>query len=327
MRSDITRMVDALALGDAAMVTAIEDLVDLDSFYSFWAVEAITAHWDGYAGNNNNFFVYGDPDTGKFTFMPWGADQLFGDAFGQNDPGLTRSELTHRLYMHAPTRERYLERYGEILDTVWDDIEILTEIDRMEALIRPAIPSDETQRFDEALTGLREAINGREELLRDGLNAAGPDDADAVADPLCFEKSGSLTATFSSVPFGTGGSGQATLDVTIDGQDITFDNVTAGAGPDDDRPGNSVIYFIGQTSTNQNAIAFVSMPNSRARPGAIDVTDTAIEAAILFFAPDSEEIEDVYFMSGAMTLDSGSSSPGSTWQGSLDLDLWGVPFL
>ena len=35
----------------------IGELVDLDSFFTFWAVEGLLGFWDGYSGNYNNFFT------------------------------------------------------------------------------------------------------------------------------------------------------------------------------------------------------------------------------------------------------------------------------
>ncbi|MEZ4366923.1 MAG: CotH kinase family protein [Kofleriaceae bacterium] len=75
----LERVRAALALADDdAMAAAVEAAVDVDRFLRFWAIETMTAHWDGYAGNDNNFFVYADPTGGKLTFLPWGTDQLFG---------------------------------------------------------------------------------------------------------------------------------------------------------------------------------------------------------------------------------------------------------
>ena len=43
------------------------------------AVENFLGHWDGYTGPNvNNYFVRSNT-RGKFTFIPWGADQTFGE--------------------------------------------------------------------------------------------------------------------------------------------------------------------------------------------------------------------------------------------------------
>lgn len=36
------------------------------------AAEVLVAHWDGYAGNLNNTYLYADPSDGRFRFVPWG---------------------------------------------------------------------------------------------------------------------------------------------------------------------------------------------------------------------------------------------------------------
>ena len=33
-------------------------------------------HWDGYAGDRNNYHFYREPD-GRFVFIPWGTDDTF----------------------------------------------------------------------------------------------------------------------------------------------------------------------------------------------------------------------------------------------------------
>jgi hypothetical protein len=43
---------------DAQRLTAIQGLVDLDDFLTFWAAEGIVGHWDGYADDQNNFWFY-----------------------------------------------------------------------------------------------------------------------------------------------------------------------------------------------------------------------------------------------------------------------------
>ena len=91
----------------------IGELVDLDSFFTFWAVEGLLGFWDGYSGNHNNFFTYFNPQDGKFHFLPWGADALF-DKFSELDydpkaPISVKSKgmIAHKLYQSKSGRERY----------------------------------------------------------------------------------------------------------------------------------------------------------------------------------------------------------------------------
>ncbi|MBB75793.1 MAG: hypothetical protein CMJ75_14905 [Planctomycetaceae bacterium] len=122
---------------------AIAELVDLDAFYRFWAVESLLGFWDGYSGNRNNYFVYLDSQDEKFHFMPWGADALF-EKFSPIDrtPNLplsvkTTGRVAYRLYQGQATRQRYAQEMRELLDRYWDEAALLAETERIETMLRP----------------------------------------------------------------------------------------------------------------------------------------------------------------------------------------------
>ena len=60
-------------------------MLDLDQFIKLYAMEFFLKHWDGYADNTNNTYVYNDVnaveapgvDNVKFKMIPWGLDQTF----------------------------------------------------------------------------------------------------------------------------------------------------------------------------------------------------------------------------------------------------------
>jgi hypothetical protein len=54
-------------------------ILDVDLFASYHAMEAILCHWDGYSFNRNNYRLYFDPASRKFSFFLHGMDQAFGD--------------------------------------------------------------------------------------------------------------------------------------------------------------------------------------------------------------------------------------------------------
>ena len=55
-------MVAALQDPSDAGLEALSKAVDLDRFLSFWATEVLVGHWDGYAGDRNNYQFYREPD-------------------------------------------------------------------------------------------------------------------------------------------------------------------------------------------------------------------------------------------------------------------------
>ena len=147
-RTKIQRLIDVLSTKQTTE-EAIGELVDLDAFYRFWATESLLGFWDGYAGNNNNFFVYLHPDTDKFHFVPWGADSLFLKhsklEFRQDARApisvKTQGLIAHKLYQLESGRERYAKTMMEILNTHWNEEVLLAELDSISALITPHLIS------------------------------------------------------------------------------------------------------------------------------------------------------------------------------------------
>ena len=139
--SDIDAVVAALQDPSPAGLEALADIIDIDRFLTFWAVEVLVGHWDGYAGNRNNFYVYREPDA-PFVFIPWGADQVFTSIDGPFDdfvspPSVTaHGAIAHRLYRDDAMRAAYVGRLKQLLDTVWNEEELLGLADEMAAIVQ-----------------------------------------------------------------------------------------------------------------------------------------------------------------------------------------------
>ena len=142
-RQKIQQLIDVLDNPDENIETVIGQLVDLDSFYTFWAMEGLAGFWDGYSGNANNFFIYLNPETDKFHFIPWGADSLF-EKFSPirddtEDPVSVKIQglVTRRLYQSESGRQRYEQALRKILERHWNEPTLLAETERIEALLKP----------------------------------------------------------------------------------------------------------------------------------------------------------------------------------------------
>ena len=174
--SDLAAVAEVVATAsDEDYRDAIEELVDVDQLLTYWAIEALTAHWDGYAyditapgrvppparppGNPrpNNFYAYHDPETGRFVFIPHGADLAFGLGAGPNydvDPSTPvlvppkeQATIAARLWEDPAFRVELAERIRWVLDEIWD-VQALTErADLLAGLIRA-----------DGLTGSREFV-------------------------------------------------------------------------------------------------------------------------------------------------------------------------
>ena len=192
-REKINALIDVL-LEDNVTEQAIGEHVDLDSFYQFWAIEGLLGFWDGYSGNNNNFFVYLNPDTDKFHFLPWGADSLF-TKFSmldfQRDPHKpisvkTQGLIAHKLYQLEEGRERYKKTLMDILENHWNEEQLLSELDRISEMIEPhMIPAQRSIHVQERW-GEGKTISFSEKLdeTRDFIRVRKSEILDEIADGM-----------------------------------------------------------------------------------------------------------------------------------------------
>jgi len=122
---------------------AIGELVDLDSFYEFWALEGLVGFWDGYAANRNNYFMYLNPVSGKFHFLPWGADCMFEKysrlKVDRRAPISVKTQgmIAYRLYQIESCRNRYAKTIKRLMDKHWNERDLLAEAKRVNNMLAP----------------------------------------------------------------------------------------------------------------------------------------------------------------------------------------------
>ena len=324
-RGDIEALVPVMELPDGQFLAALEPLVDVDEFINFWAMELLITHVDGYARNTNNFYMYHDPATGRFNFIPWGIDSiLFPEWVWNIQPGWEEEPLpgsvwavgalARRLYLHPETQAKYLARLAELLETVWDEELLLAETDRMEELLTFYLSADETDKFYESLSWVRFYIVERRGHLAPIL-AQAPEVWDLpLRDPWCVDQIGQLEASFSTTwgtldapnPFWTG---QGTLALAMDdGTQYTAVNVGATAGLDKGEDGKDpapVINVIAWLDDDTALVVGVGVQEGAFSPGAhdIDWTDVSGWVVHIIFVDGQEEPDfEIVGMVGEGTL-------------------------
>src|SRR5205807_9889049 len=113
--ADLKNLIDAVHDNNVKQrFTKMHNILDMDKFISYLALEVITWDWDGYPMNRNNYRIYHDPKRDKIVFFPSGMDQMFGDPGGPILPGFQGAVA--RAVIETPEgRERYLARLAEIM--------------------------------------------------------------------------------------------------------------------------------------------------------------------------------------------------------------------
>ena len=136
-RSDLQAVADAMALDDEAMMDVLPQLLDVDEFIRFWAMETLLGAWDSASGNANNFYLYHSPDDGLFHFIPWGADTAFRGTHPLKPgsaPLYRNFRLAERLYGMPEYRQQYLDALEDLLANHWDEEAMQLEIERVMVL-------------------------------------------------------------------------------------------------------------------------------------------------------------------------------------------------
>lgn len=186
-RTDLSALADVLTrASDEEFPARLGEVLDVEEWLTYWAVEALVDHFDGYArpkdgGGDprgpNNWYAYCDPVTGRFSILPHGADQAF--TFKTHEPDASPDPLAllaARSAAHPDLRARWFDRMREILDTVWDGPALAARLDAAVRRIRPSVaeggedPGSTLSRFDTAVADARRFLLTRRETVLERLS-------------------------------------------------------------------------------------------------------------------------------------------------------------
>lgn len=321
-KPEIDAMLAAMSAPDDQLLAQLAPLIDVDEYIRMWATEVLIGHWDGYASNTNNFFLYQDPTDGLLHFMPWGADAVF------QDPNAAvvaaTGVLARRLYLLPETQQRYLDELDALVADVWDESALLEEVDRMEALITPIADPDGTLGLAAQIGTVRQFITERQASIASQLAAGPPPWTQELRGPICFADVGHVELSFATT-WGSVNSpnpwiaGTATINATYRGSPVTFTATASVAGLGED--GNPLIAPIGLLPDNSVIYIGLGMAPAKVAPGtrAIDLVEVT---GFVFHAPANGDPGSVIaYLRGTLNLTAASMVQGAPVTGTVSADM------
>lgn len=335
---EVTRLVEALQSEDDVLLVELQDVMDVEEFLTFWASEVLLGHWDGYSGNQNNFFLYGDPDDGdKAHFIAWGADSTMAPSIlgyqGGPQPLSVAAYgfLTRRIYNHPEGRVLYLAELQRILDEVWDESFLLDELARMDTLIDPFLFEEERQRQEDGVTASRAFIEGRRAALEADIPNAIDEWQEPFRLPFCAAPAGAVDITFSTtfgswVTDNTFATGTGTLAGTLAGAPLNGTQVGAAAGVDVNVPGGDQSLIVGAVNLDDARVfAYVLVVDTDDFvPGVVLPVNDARVQLVLFDTVDGSNQGRAY--DGTLTFTEASTAPGAPVVGTVHGELIQIGF-
>ncbi len=331
-----------------ARLAAVKQRVDYDKFLTFWAMEGLLGHWDGYTGNSNNWWVYANPQNdGRFEFMPWSLDDILGGGnrllMAQGVAPLLNlgSALSVGLYEIPSVRQDLMNRILELFDSVWNTDLILERIAVMEATIS-GVAGDLSAEIDPTRQWILDRRSHFEaefgEMVAGELVLTPPAGSPTLVPKFCLDTTGTLHAEFTAywgtinkpppAPFGEGDLSLEIVDVNLD-PTIQVSGIVAG----DDGPsatGWPTLLILVVTGTQQIRAFNLDLDAWYFQPGTDIAFPDSIASQMVALVPipgggimiPAGVLSDV-----VATLDQVNTTPGGSISGSLDatLNVWIPP--
>jgi len=174
---------------DAAFERELPQRFDVDAFAAYLAINNLLVNTDSIAGMNNNYYLYYDDQSARFTLLMWDANESFGNL---NFRGGAQSAAAHDLYAvggqggagpggmggsntlvtrflgNATFKALYEQKLKEVYQEAFVNGAIAAKVDQYASLIRAANPQRplvDLQAYDQAVASLLDFIAQRQQYL------------------------------------------------------------------------------------------------------------------------------------------------------------------
>ena len=171
---NLCRVVDGTQYASAAeLAQALEGVINVDAFLRYMAVITILDNWDSYPYTGNNYYLFKNPASGRFEWIPW--DLAWGEnsqagLFPTPGAGLVeRAPLVDQVFGVESYRSRYLAYIDLLLRYWFTEENVSGQVERFHRLIAPYVvqgTGDKAFYGDQPMFPPDAFTNSWQELLR-----------------------------------------------------------------------------------------------------------------------------------------------------------------
>jgi hypothetical protein len=169
-QADRKLLFEATKISDQAQRwTRLHQVLDVDEFISFVALEMFVGHTDGYTLNRNNYRIYHDPFSDHFVFITHGLDWGFAQTGVSIRPPL--NSIVVRAVLDTPEgAARYRERVGQLFTNAFNVPALTNRVNDVAAKLKAAARNPaEAKEWENQAAGMRDRIVQRAANIADQL--------------------------------------------------------------------------------------------------------------------------------------------------------------
>jgi hypothetical protein len=192
----------------ATLPAQLSQILDINQFLKAYAVEVMLGHWDDYAYNKNNFFLYHNPKSNLFEFISYDPDNSLGVDWVNKDWGVrpiytwhspTNGILVENILKVPYYKNIYSIHIKALIDNVLLIPKMNAKIDSLRNFIRQAATDDTYRTKDYGFTmtqfndnfdytPIKQAKYGLKGFIQSMRTTANNQVVVTATDPSVFEK-------------------------------------------------------------------------------------------------------------------------------------------
>jgi spore coat protein H len=157
---------------DGDFAAKLGDYLDIENFAHYMALTAWLTDLDGILGPGQNFYLYLNPKTQRFSFVPWDQDQPFGqfprgtqeerENLSIKKPWTGENRFLERVYKVESFQTVYRARLAEFSKSILEPERLRGQVDQLAAVLRDPIKEESAERlaeFEKAVAGQKLTIS------------------------------------------------------------------------------------------------------------------------------------------------------------------------
>ncbi len=165
---------------DVQFAAKVADYIELENFARYMAITTWLSDLDGILGPGQNFYLYLQPKTQKFAFIPWDQDQAFGqfprgteeerENLTIQKPWSGENRFLARIFKVEAFKKAYLQKLNEYSGSIFQPERLQKQVDELANVLCAPLQAESPEK----LAAMNQAAAGQKVSISMGPGFSGP---------------------------------------------------------------------------------------------------------------------------------------------------------